>query len=540
MEEKSLNLTLSKKQQNLLNDITTPNIPEIYVLGSTQSGKTFDICLGCILYAQKLYEYDPKELYYGAIIGWSVTTIKGNIADVIERNLEKLGFKKKMKGKGDYDLHWGGDDDKYLLLYNVKFYFFGFNNVLSFNKILGKPLIFIWADESARIYSSFQLQQSFDELPGRQVSYANHPYLKTIHSFNVEGNENHPYKIKYLDNKPKAKHYSFFPYDNPKINTKEAINRVLELFPKGSALQKQKIFNEWCIAEGKVFNKLNVIDSLDNLVFREIGIGIDYGSQNPTTFVPIALVMNKLTKKWCLVRLECFYHNSKEIGDTPTTEFYSKQLRLFMLYIKREYPHVPLTTNVIDSEASHFDNRLTTDNIPHSTSKKGAGSVDTGVQHLQSLIEKEYFLIYKQPSIKMFRDDGIPILCGKDESLIEFESYQYDTIKSVKEGTNCYKKEYDHSIDACLTKDTIITTDKGNFKIIDLIEKKGKVKCYDGVNFVYRDFKDVRLTRKKQDIYKLKLSNGYELKGTYDHPILTTKGYKKLGELTSKDKIICN
>ena len=42
--ETSLNLTLSKKQIQLLNDIISPNLNEIYVLGSTQSGKTFDIC----------------------------------------------------------------------------------------------------------------------------------------------------------------------------------------------------------------------------------------------------------------------------------------------------------------------------------------------------------------------------------------------------------------------------------------------------------------------------------------------------------------
>ena len=31
-------------------------------------------------------------------------------------------------------------DDKYLEIYNIRYYFFGFNNVLAFNKILGKPL----------------------------------------------------------------------------------------------------------------------------------------------------------------------------------------------------------------------------------------------------------------------------------------------------------------------------------------------------------------------------------------------------------------
>ena len=413
MKENQLQLKLSKKQQNLLNDIISKDIPEIYVLGSTQSGKTFDICFACIMYAQELYKYNPNEKYYGAIIGWSVTTLKGNIVEVIKNFLESMGLQKKKNGKGDYDLHWGGDDDKYLEIYNIKYLFFGFNTVLSYNKILGKPLIFEWVDESARIFSSAQLRESFKELPTRQMSYVTHPYLKTIHSFNVEGNENHPYKIEYIDGKPKAKHYTFFPYDNPKLDTEEAMIKVKQMFPQGSALQKQKIFNEWCIAEGKVFDKLNIIDSLDNFVIREIGLGNDYGSVNPTTFVPIMLAMNKLTKKWCLIRLPVYYHNPKELGDTPTTEFYSNQLRMFMVYIKKQFPHVPLTTNVIDSEASHFDNRLTVDNIQHTLSDKTDG-VDAGVQHLQSLCDKEYFYILKGNSIKQFTNDGKPIYSGKE------------------------------------------------------------------------------------------------------------------------------
>ena len=69
MEEKTLNLILSKKQQQLLNDIVSTNKKEIYVLGSTQSGKTFDICLAVIMYAQALFEYDSSKKYFGAIIG---------------------------------------------------------------------------------------------------------------------------------------------------------------------------------------------------------------------------------------------------------------------------------------------------------------------------------------------------------------------------------------------------------------------------------------------------------------------------------------
>jgi hypothetical protein len=444
-------LTLSKKQIQLYRDITTPDIPNISVLGSTQSGKTYDICLALIEYARKLRAYERekrkedgyiKREYIGAIVGWTTDTVKSNIVDNLTNILENVY---KFRNGKEYVLKYG-QQDKYLQIYDMKFYFFGFNNKLSFNRILGKPLIFCWVDESARIYSNDSLQESFDEFPGRMMSYAGHPFYKRIDSFNVEGNSNHPYKVKYIDN-TNWKKYTFFPYDNPVLDTEEKIREAVKTFPKGS-LREQKVFNKWVVAEGKVFNKINKLKSLEGLTIREIGIGIDYGSVNPTTFVPIALCFNENTRKWQLVRLQIYYHDPKVEQDNPTTEFYSLQLRLFLLLLKDKYPTIPISEIVIDSEASHFDNRLITDGIRHTLSKKGAGSVDSGVQYMQSLFHKDYLYILEEPSIRYFTPDGHYEESVKDEGLIELESYQYDNARSVKTGMNCYKKDLDHSIDA--------------------------------------------------------------------------------------------
>ena len=432
-------MRISKKQNQLRTDIISRDVPEIYVLGSTQSGKTFIVAEAIIEYAQALYEYEPKKQFYGAIVGWTIDSLKGNIVEVFERHFNELGWKNNVH----YVLKWN-NDEKSLTLYNIKIFFFGFNNVKSFNKILGRPLILEWIDESARIYTNKELQGSFNEFPGRQMSFAGHPYLKTIHSFNVEGSSRHPYKETYIDNKPNAKHYTFFPYDNPMLDTEEKIKQVVEMFPPGS-LRQQKVFNEWVIAEGKVFNQLNIIKECPYMI-REIHIGIDYGSVNPTVFVPIALCLDD--RKWKLVRLECYYHNPKDMDDTPTTEYYSMQLRMFMIYLKSKYPAIPIKTIVIDSEASHFDNRLTVDGIQHDISKKGPGSVNEGVEYLQSLFYKGYLEILEKPSITNFYPDGHYEESGKDESLVEFDSYQYDRIKSETTGTNVYKKDLDHSIDA--------------------------------------------------------------------------------------------
>lgn len=55
--------------------------------------------------------------------------------------------------------------------------------------------------------------------------------------------------------------------------------------------------------------------------------------------------------------------------------------------------------------------------------------------------------IYENNTIDYFNMNKEPIYSSKDESKIEFESYQYDTIRSLNTGVNCYKKEKDHSVD---------------------------------------------------------------------------------------------
>jgi hypothetical protein len=68
---------------------------------------------------------------------------------------------------------------------------------------------------------------------------------------------------------------------------------------------------------------------------------------------------------------------------------------------------------------------------------------------MQSLFYKGYLEILQRPSITHFYKDAHYEESAKDESLIELDSYQYDRIKSETTGTNVYKKELDHSIDAC-------------------------------------------------------------------------------------------
>lgn len=292
--------------------------------------------------------------------------------------------------------------------------------------------------------ASYHYKKALMKYHGRQVSFSGHPYKKTIHSYNVEGNERHPYKEKFLT-RENVKYYKFYPFDNPLLDTQAKLDEVINTFQ--GALRKQKIYNKWCIAEGRVFTKVNKLDSLDNIIIREIGLGVDYGSTNPTVFVPFALAYHQVWKRWILIRLQCYYHDPTLEGDKPTTAFFVEQEKKFIEYISKRY-QVPITANVVDSEAEHFINALYNANVEYTGAKKGAGSVDRGVQQMQSLFYKDFLYIYEEKSIKLFDVNNEPVYCVRDESLNEFESYQYDNIKSLATGTNVYKKEQDHTIDA--------------------------------------------------------------------------------------------
>ena len=168
------------------------------------------------------------------------------------------------------------------------------------------------------------------------------------------------------------------------------------------------MFNKWVIADGKVFNhipKISEQEFKEKYVIREIGIGCDYGSVNATTFSAIALAQNQVTRTWNLVLLEKYYHDPKVENDTPTTEYYSDQLKKFINLLHDKYPHIPVNTLVVDSEASHFCNRLEVDGIRHELAKKYNMSVDESVQYMQSLFYKDFLLVIESPHIRYFQGD---------------------------------------------------------------------------------------------------------------------------------------
>ena len=84
----------------------------------------------------------------------------------------------------------------------------------------------------------------------------------------------------------------------------------------------------------------------------------------------------------------------------------------------------------------------------------------------------------------------------------------------------------------------MVNTPNGDFYIKDLVGKEGQVFCFNGKEKTISTFKDVRLTQKQAQIYKIELEDGSFIRATYEHPVLTQNGWKIVGELTDNDEIV--
>lgn len=113
----------------------------------------------------------------------------------------------------------------------------------------------------------------------------------------------------------------------------------------------------------------------------------------------------------------------------------------------------------------------------------------------------------------------------------------------LKDGErNSRHPKYDNcvGVNPCVTSDTWIMTKSGPFQVKDLPGIRAQKDKYrytvdgshhNGTGFWSNGIKPV---------YKLQTEQGYELKLTYDHKILTTNGWKEAGDLDYGDKIVLN
>lgn len=164
--------------------------------------------------------------------------------------------------------------------------------------------------------------------------------------------------------------------------------------------------------------------------FRMIGIGVDYGQQNATTYQAAGVNINKHR----LEGLGEYYHSGRESGKQKSPSDYAKDLIQFTDQLHETYSCGVFNVFIDPSAAGLAEEirRLAVQNRTYSISLKPAeNEVGLGIQRVQKL------LTYQVMSVS-----------EKQENLIrEMGTYAYDP-KSIEAGKEKPMKMDDHCCDA--------------------------------------------------------------------------------------------
>ena len=101
------------------------------------------------------------------------------------------------------------------------------------------------------------------------------------------------------------------------------------------------------------------------------------------------------------------------------------------------------------------------------------------------------------------------------------------------------RNKIDHPQNGCFPANTIVMTDTGYERIIDLKEGIDKVYAYDVHTREVKqvNFCNLRKTRDEFELYKIQLEDGSQIRCTGNHPILTQRDYVCANELTKNDYV---
>lgn len=305
--------------------------------------------------------------------------------------------------------------------------------------------------------------------------------------------------------------------DNNSISDEQLKTR-LKSYRRGSVWWNRDIMGLRSAAEGIIydgFSKDNIYedDGPDWNLYYNRYYSIDYGTINP--FACSEIIEQTIEGNTEYYIDNEYYYDSKKHNKQLSDAEYAVELEKFI--DNKKYRAI-----IIDPSAASFKaelrkrslkNRETADTI------NADNEVLNGIRLVATMLQAKKLHINKR--------------C---ENLIrEFSAYVWDE-KASERGVEKPAKENDH----CLTGDTLIDTIKGQIPIRNLVGKIGKVFCFDEINHkkTISNFKNVRCTKQKADVFEIKLEDGRIIHATEDHLILTQQGWIELKDISSNDYVL--
>ena len=298
--------------------------------------------------------------------------------------------------------------------------------------------------------------------------------------------------------------------DNPSLDEKYKASLKQEYT---GMWYKRYILGEWALAHGLIYDGFdddNVYDHPKEPPNYYI-VGIDYGTTNATAAVLCGIRPNR----WPHITVEEeFYYDSAKAGRSKADDELAEDIRSFVAYKN-------VSAIYVDPAAASFKVALRQQNLPVLDANN---DVINGIKTASKFISNKSIVIQK----------------GCKTLLEHIQSYAWDS-KAADRGEDKPVKVNDH---ICVTRDTIVTTNRGLYHI-DRVNKRKKGKehytilSWTGSTFEMKTCGESEKTGEKKKIFRLTLENGKTLKATPDHQIMTNFGYIEIQSLLFTDHVLC-
>lgn len=363
--------------------------------GAIRSGKTIAMIDSFVTWSLAKHKHQNFIL-----AGKSMGALKRNVLEPMFQILTAKGI--------DYHYHRSGDP--HIIIGTNTYYLFGASNEASQDTLQGLTAAGAYLDEVALFPRSF-----VDQAIGRCSAETGDQGAKIFLNCNPNG-PYHWFKKEFID---KAKEKKILVLHFTLDDNMSLSERVKERFRRmfSGVFFQRYILGLWVLAEGIIYDmfseELHTFNEVPHRIDRYF-IGIDFGTNNPTTFLLIGEVGNDYYV------LKEYFYNGREQSKQKTVSAYSKDLKEFM---GNTY-----ATVYVDPSATPLIAQLEEDGIYPSQANN---DVLDGIQSVANLLEKQRLFIHED--------------CK--ETIREFSSYIWDK-KAQERGEDKPVKDHDHCLDA--------------------------------------------------------------------------------------------
>ena len=384
-----------------------------------------------------------------------------------------------------------------------------------------KPIKLVVLDELTEFFDGGEGEEELANIEATFIRGNNQNDFKMIYLFNPPKNPNAPI-MKWLEKMKKRSdvlHIHVTYQDVPESWLGKALIKSAAAMAEVDPKMYEWVWLGKCIGVDELIYYMfsqsciySQIPEEEKKIIGEIGIGVDYGQKNPTTFQAFGI-------DWvhrCLRGLDEYYHCGRDEGQKSPSE-YAKDFKAFCEQLEKEYNR-RISWVFIDPSAKGLAEEIKR-LMPDISIRDADNTVTLGIGRVQKMLSFGKLLISE-----------------KQKHLIEeMGLYQYDD-KSIEKGKEVPLKINDH----CVTGDTLIDTIHGKIPIENLVGKKGKVFCYDAKRKkkTVSEFCKVRLTQKEAPVYTIALKDGTTIKATAEHRVMTERGWMRVKDLSIGDKIL--